>query len=422
MAIVILHRAALANAPYHDWLRNVEEPIYLIVSAAKLSAFNERIEDLPQGRYAAVKVVEGYDTSGEVELLVLDIARREPLRAILAHAEFDIERAARLRDYLGIPGQKTDSALVFRDKIAMKQAAQQAGIPVANFSPLENAPGLRDFVAANGLPVVMKPRNGAGACNITVLQTQTQVAELIQEGVSPPLNIRNNWMLESYVPGQTYHVDGLVLDGEIVLSWPSIYTTPSLDYLGATGQTNASHVLSSNNPLCARLNDFTAQVLTALPTPRNTAFHAELFHTHDGQLVLCEIASRTGGARICDAIAACFGVNISERWAQADCDLLSDTKVTRGGSGLPQPAVLGGWALIAPRPGRIEQLPSTCPLSGVVDFTLNIETKQVIGNPKAATDSIASCVFQAETETDCRATIENFRNWFAQECHISEVS
>ena len=113
MAIVILHRAALAGSPYHEWLSDAGEPLYLIVSAAKLRAFNESVDDLPPGAYAEVRVVEGYDMNGEIELTVLDIARREPVRAIVAHAEFDVERAARLRTYLGIAGQTPESANVY---------------------------------------------------------------------------------------------------------------------------------------------------------------------------------------------------------------------------------------------------------------------------------------------------------------------
>lgn len=420
MAIVILHRAALAGSPYHEWLSDAGEPLHLIVSAAKLRAFNESIDDLPPGAYAEVRVVEGYDMNGEVELAVLDIARRESVRAIVAHAEFDVERAARLRACLGIEGQTPESANVYRDKVAMKLAARAAGIPVADFTALEHAPGLLDFVRAHGLPVVLKPRNGAGSFNVSVLRDAEDVARLVRQGFTPPLDIRPNWMLESFVEGPTYHVDGLVLDGRIVLNWPSLYATPSLDYLDSAGEANASYLLSPDNPLTARLQDFVSDVVSTFPTPRNTTFHAEVFHTPDDRLVLCEIASRTGGARIGETLETCFGVNISGLWARAECGLPTRLPDAAAPSAALKPSTLGGWALIAPRPGRIERLPSHCPLPGVVDFALNVEPDRILARPKAATESIASIVFRTDSEADSRSTISRFRDWFSRECRIVE--
>jgi phosphoribosylaminoimidazole carboxylase (NCAIR synthetase) len=407
MAIVILHRAALASFPYHDWLRDSSEALYLIVSAAKLAAFNESTSDLPSGAYAQVRVVESYDTSGEVEEIVLGIDAVDPVRAIVAQAEFDMERAARLRACLGLPGQSENSAHVFRNKPAMKACARDAGIAVADWIALTDTPGLLAFVERAGLPIVVKPQNGAGSFNVQVLRRASDLEAFIAKGFTPPLDIRPNMMVESFVTGKTYHIDGLVLDGETRLNWPSVYATASLEFLDNDGEANASYLLHPENPLTARLQRFVQTVLDAFPTPQHCTFHAEVFHTDDDELVLCEIASRTGGARINDTLAACFGVNISEQWARAECGLTPSFSGT-----CTAPLRLGGWVLVAPRPGVVDRCPASCDLPGLVDFAPNVAVGQTLSSPKAATECIASFVFQADSEASSKQTIAACRRWF----------
>lgn len=345
-------------------------------------------------------MVEGYDVNGDVERIVLDIHAKDPVRAIVAQAEFDMERAARLRAYLGLSGQSAKSAEVFRNKVAMKACARKGGIAVADWIELTDTPGLLAFVERVSFPIVIKPQNGAGSFNVRVIRDDRSLKAFIAEGFTPALDIRPNMMADSFVTGRTYHVDGLVLSGETVINWPSIYDTASLEFQDGAGEANASYLLQPDNPLTSRLRAFVQGILDAFPTPDNYTFHAEVFHTDDDQLVLCEIASRTGGARINDALAACFDVNISEHWARAECGL------PRTISGqIEAPLRLGGWALVAPRPGVVLSCPEACDLPGLTDFTLNIAVGQKLSTPKAATECIAGFVFHAESEEASRGQL-----------------
>ena len=65
----------------------------------------------------------------------------------------------------------------------------------------------------------------------------------------------------------------------------------------------SSYSLHSSNPLTDRLIQFVKNVIEALPSPDTFPFHAEVWVSpsdqpekqNESKLVLCEIASRTGG-------------------------------------------------------------------------------------------------------------------------------
>lgn len=417
MAIVILHRASLASFPYYDWLQDSEEPLHLIISSAKLAAFNEAVSDLPAAAYATVHVVDDYDMTGDVERLVLELVSQEPIKAIIAQAEFDMERAARLRAHLKLSGQTETSAHVFRNKVAMKKCARAAGIAVADWLVLNDTPGLLEFVNDVGFPVVVKPQNGAGSFNVRILRNEVDLKAFVAAGFTPDLDVKPNMMVESFVTGSTFHIDGLIVAGKAVINWPSIYATASLDYLENGGEANASYMLEPDNPLTPRLRTFVQSILDAFPTPETCTFHAEVFHTDNDDLVLCEIASRTGGARINDTLAACFSVNISEQWARAECGLPLSLPPD-----LDTPRKLGGWALVAPKVGVVTHCPESCDLAGLVDYTANVSVGQQLSAPKAATECIASFVFHAPSEAVAQRTIAECRSWFYDMSGITQCT
>ena len=80
--------------------------------------------------------------------------------------EYDVETVAVLREHLRLPGMGHTATLRFRDKLAMRQITQAAGINVPDFTPILNYDRLRDFMDAVPAPWVLKPRTEAGAMGI----------------------------------------------------------------------------------------------------------------------------------------------------------------------------------------------------------------------------------------------------------------
>ena len=80
-----------------------------------------------------------------------------------ATIEAHIMAAAHVREACTIPGTSSRTAFLCRDKPAMKEVLREAGVPCAQSTGASSAAEVEEFVAAVGFPVILKPRDAAGA-------------------------------------------------------------------------------------------------------------------------------------------------------------------------------------------------------------------------------------------------------------------
>src|ERR1051325_6682486 len=86
------------------------------------------------------------------------LARRERIDRIVPLDDFDLETAAALREHLRVPRMGETSTRYFRDKLAMRLRAREAGIAVPDFEHVLNHERLRSFLARTPAPWLIKPR------------------------------------------------------------------------------------------------------------------------------------------------------------------------------------------------------------------------------------------------------------------------
>ncbi len=91
------------------------------------------------------------------------LARTEKIDRIVALDDFDVERAAALREHLRIGGMGDTTARYFRDKLAMRMRAKEVGIPVPEFEHVLNYNKINDFIKRVPFPYMVKPRLLAGS-------------------------------------------------------------------------------------------------------------------------------------------------------------------------------------------------------------------------------------------------------------------
>ncbi|MEE8410867.1 MAG: ATPase, partial [Acidobacteriota bacterium] len=80
-----------------------------------------------------------------------------------ATVEAHILPTANVREKCGIPGTSVRSAFLCRDKPAMKAALREAGLPCADSDGVSSVADVEAFVARVGYPIILKPRDAAGA-------------------------------------------------------------------------------------------------------------------------------------------------------------------------------------------------------------------------------------------------------------------
>ena len=377
--------------PYSAWLRHANVPLVLFTVS------RDRGDD-DEGMFARVERRATFDDSGRTEERVLELALEFEFTRVFAQSEHDILRAAGLRHRLGIPGQSLDSALAYRDKLYMKRLACAAGVACAAFAPVSTAPDLRTFVADHGLPILLKPRRGAGSRGIRVLRSTKDVDSVLACPIPP------DSMVESFVRGNVFHVDGLALDGHVLFASASRYVLDSLAF--QTGGSMGSVLLNPSDVLSRRLIAVTRRVLLALPRAPSIAFHAELFVDTADQVLLCEIACRPGGSRTADPISIVYGVDIYEQWVKRFFGVPIELPTAR------REWFSVGRLLVPPRVGCLRAMPTDVPFDWVVDYRKNSRPKQRWNGAECSADHVASFLVKGRDSDEAADRMLMLDHWF----------
>lgn len=339
---------------------------------------------------------EDYDTNQLVEKTALRLACDLSVRAVFARAEADIVRAAQLRELLGLPGQWTDSALAFRDKVVMKDHLVAGPVELPSYRRLDSAYTALDFIATHGYPVVIKPVSESGSLGAVVIRDE----EALDAYLARPWRGRSE--IETFVPGQMYHVDGLVVDGEVRFIHPFRYLNDCLSFREDGWVANVP--LALDDPLQDRLVNAARALLEWLPTPRHTAFHAELWITPDDRIVFCEIASRTGGGMISYLVRHAFGLDLDRLWLLAECGLpVQLPEVVR------RPA---GALCIPPSRGVLESLPRSGEPDSILEASITGRVGQRFNGGVKSGLFLAGYVVGGQDEHDVEANLEKVADWF----------
>jgi biotin carboxylase len=241
------------------------------------------------------------------------LARSQAIDQIIPLDDFEVETAAILREHFRLPGMGTTLARNFRDKLAMRTTAHAAGVRVPEFIGVFHYDRLREFLARVPPPWLLKPRAEASAMGIKKLQHADEVWPLLDS-----LGDRQSYyVLEQFVPGDVFHVDGLVWEGELLFAVPHQYGRPPMEvYHG--GGVFVTRTLDWDAPATQELLEFNGRLLRALGAVRG-ATHAEYIRAHhDGQIYFLECAARVGGANIAEAMEFATGLNLWAEWAKME--------------------------------------------------------------------------------------------------------
>ncbi|HET6209062.1 MAG TPA: hypothetical protein VFD94_01690 [Jatrophihabitans sp.] len=268
-----------------------------------------------------IAVYQHYDTNARVEYDAARIIESTDCAGIIALSEVDVLRAAQLRSSYGLPGMGYQTALLFRDKIAMKRRLAEAAIRVPRHRSVDSGLDVRQAAAEYGFPFVLKPRLGGGSVGAEILRDEAELVEALDRGLWPNFYTPAHLEAEEFVEGRLHHIDGLIIDGQLRVHTVSAYRSDLLEFATPV----SSLMIDQHSATADRLTDFTVRVLAELGlfgSGIHSYFHCEVFDAGDG-LVLCEVAARPGGLGIVDQLDSYHGVSTFE-WLLAST-LLGET-------------------------------------------------------------------------------------------------
>jgi|SRR6185312_1497211 len=246
-------------------------------------------------------------------LAVSHLARTTQVDRIVPLDDFDLEKAALLREHLRLPGLGETATRYFRDKLAMRMRAAENGIRVPGFTATFNFEKITEFIDHVPGPWVLKPRLMAGAIGIKKFHERQPLWDRIHSIGDQ----QSFFVLERFIPGDIFHVDSIWHRGEMVYAVSSAYGTPPLEVTTGGGIFTTS-LLERGSEADRALRAMNQQVLTAFELTDGVS-HTEFIRAHeDGAFYFLETSARVGGAHISDLIEAATGINLWTEWARVE--------------------------------------------------------------------------------------------------------
>jgi hypothetical protein len=265
----------------------------------------------------------GQDIDWNLDDLLVGVAglmRERKIDGIVALDDFDVEKAAYLRENLRMPGMGQTTGRYFRDKLAMRMRAKDAGISIPAFSPLFNDDEINEYADTVSPPWVLKPRSEASASGIMKVHSKEELWRKIHELGNEN---RIKYLVEQFKPGAVFHCDGLNWQGKTLFSITSQYLATPMEISQGGGIFRSANIPynSADDKAIKKMNE---QVMKAFGM-QHGANHTEFIKCNDdGKIYFLETASRVGGAHLAEMVEAASGVNLWGEWAKIEDALVKE--------------------------------------------------------------------------------------------------
>ncbi|AJY38850.1 ATP-grasp domain-containing protein [Burkholderia humptydooensis] len=299
MNLLILHRVPY---PRIEYARGIDHDAHFV------TYFGTRalLDTLPPGlRHEVVERPGHAGTFDEARAWLQREDRR--FDRIIAMSEYDLLDAARLREWLGVPGATVGDVTLVRDKVEMKEAVRRAGLRVPRFASVAEL--LR---APAALPwrgrTVLKPISGASSEDVVIFDSPADIAQAIADRRSGVARLDGEvqaidaYELEEFVEGAIVHFDGLVANGDVLTLTASRYIGTCLGF--AQGEPLGSYHFPVSDDAAAWVRATLAAVGI-----RQGSFHLEAIENR-AETVFLEVGNRVGGADVVATFEHATGVHL----------------------------------------------------------------------------------------------------------------
>jgi len=268
--------------------------------------------ELKSWLYGYEQVRSVVDEPGMLEA-VRRVQRRGWVDRLEATVEAHVMAAAKVREATGIPGTSVKTAWLCRDKPAMKEALREAGIPCAQSAGVTNPNELRAFVAQIGYPIILKPRDSAGAAGTERVDNDRQLESAIASwGIDRGVSVA----VEEFIEGHEGFYDTLSVGGTVLHDFISHYYPNVLEAMRT--RWISPQVVVTNRvdaPGYPELKVLGQKVIRALGIGTSPT-HMEWFFGPKG-LKFSEIGCRPPGVGVWDLYCAANDFDLYKEWAMA---------------------------------------------------------------------------------------------------------
>ncbi len=231
-----------------------------------------------------------------------------------AVVEAHIMSTSKVREALGIPGTTVKTSWLCRDKPSMKQALREVGVPCAQSTAADSVKDLMAFAEKVGFPLIVKPRDGAGASGTARANNAQELLEAAKElGVDRGRSVA----VEEFIEGHEGFYDTISVGGHVVHDFVTHYYPNVLDAM--RHRWISPQFITTNRvdtaPAYQELRVLGEKVIQGLGIG-TSATHMEWFAGPKG-LKFSEIGCRPPGVRTWDLYSAANDIDLYREWAMA---------------------------------------------------------------------------------------------------------
>ena len=295
------------------------------------------------GRYLhAYEQVPSVVDAGRLMECVLRVQSREWVDRLEATVEAHILPVAHVRERCSIPGTSSRTAFLCRDKPAMKEVLREAGVRTARSTGASSADEVRAFAAEVGYPLIIKPRDAAGAAGTHMARDDEELEAAIR---AARVEQGANAAVEEFIEGHEGFYDTVCVEGQVVHEFVSHYYPGVLEAMRT--RWISPQVVCTNRTDAEgydEVKQLGARVIRELGIG-TSATHMEWFYGPKG-LFFSEIGCRPPGVRVWDLYGAGNDLDLYVEWAKAVVHGGTDARCSRA-------AATGMIALRPESDGRI---------------------------------------------------------------------
>ncbi|HKX75098.1 MAG TPA: ATP-grasp domain-containing protein [Acidimicrobiia bacterium] len=292
-----------------DFVRGLAEVGANVIGLGDQPAGN--VPEKAQQALAAYYQISFSDPRGVVEL-VHRINERVRIDRVESLWEPLMILAARLRQELGLPGMTVVETVPFRDKEAMKQVLDGAGIRTPHHYRARSVAEVGQALERVGYPAIVKPIAGAGSADTYRLNDASDAAK-----VMPALSGVDEVSVEEFVDGEEFTFDTICRGGRILFYNICWYRPRPL--IGKQNEWVSQQTVVLRNPdvdYLAAGRQMGERVLEAMGFQEGFT-HMEWYLKPDGEAVFGEIGARPPGGRTVDAMNFASDIDLFRWWAEA---------------------------------------------------------------------------------------------------------
>jgi biotin carboxylase len=162
----------------------------------------------------------------------------------------------------------------------------------------------------------LKPRESASAIGIQKFSDPNEVWPMLERLGDEA----SHHLVERFVPGEIFHVEGLSWKGELLFALPHKYGQPPFETMHSGG-IFSTRTFARDGKEAEALRAIHADVVRGLGMTSGPT-HSEFIRAHhDGKFYFLETAARVGGAYIAEVVEAAAGVNPWIEWARIEAAL-----------------------------------------------------------------------------------------------------